>query len=191
MAGISPSQTVGPFFAYGLTPAEYGRGEIAGNRVDSVVGERIRIEGRVLDGDGEPVPDAMLEFWQADAEGRFAGTPGGANAPFTGFARTPTGDDGGYWLETVRPGRVAGPDGGLQAPHINVTLFARGLLCHLFTRIYFADEQSNTDDPILAAITETRRRQTLIAARQDGDGGAVYRFDIRLQGEGETVFFQW
>ncbi len=183
MAGITPSQTVGPFFAYALSSADTGRGGIAG--------ERIRIEGKVLDGDGEPVPDAMLEVWQADAEGRFAGTPGGANAPFTGFARIPTGADGGYWLETVRPGRVAGPDGGLQAPHINVTVFSRGLLCHLFTRIYFADEQSNDEDAILAAIAETERRQTLIAAREDGDGEAVYRFDVRLQGEGETVFFQW
>ena len=97
MAGITPSQTVGPFFAPGLTAAE---------RIDSVAGERIRIEGRVLDGDGEPVPDAMLEIWQADAEGRFAGTPGGANAPFTGFARIPTGDDGGYCFATV-PARMA------------------------------------------------------------------------------------
>jgi protocatechuate 3,4-dioxygenase alpha subunit len=181
---LTPSQTIGPFFAYALTPRAYGGSELATEIVagEGVAGERIRIEGKVLDGDGVPVGDAMLETWQADAEGRFQ-TAG--NAGFTGFGRAETSADGGFFIETIRPGAVSGPDGAAQAPHIAVSVFARGLLVRLATRIYFDGEPGNAADPVLALVP-AERRGTLIAKR-GADG--VFRFDIRLQGEGETVFF--
>lgn len=182
--GLTPSQTIGPFFAYALTPRAYGGSELATEIVagDGVAGERIRIEGAVYDGDGEPVGDAMVETWQADAEGRFQTT---GNAGFTGFGRAETTAEGAFFIETVRPGAVPGPDGTVQAPHIAVSVFARGLLVRLATRIYFDGEPGNAADPVLALVP-AERRGTLIAKR--GPDG-VFRFDIRLQGEGETVFF--
>ncbi|MDW3205948.1 MAG: protocatechuate 3,4-dioxygenase subunit alpha [Alphaproteobacteria bacterium] len=190
--GQTPSQTVGPYFAYGLTPEQYGYPlkSIAHPTVgglDSAGGPRILVEGRVLDGNGDPVDDAMIEIWQADAQGRYPGTDTAANSAFTGFARCGTGTDRErrFIFETVKPG--AAEDG--QAPHINVIVFARGLLSHAYTRIYFADEAAaNEADPVLAAVPEPRRG-TLIATRHETDRGVVYRFDIHLQGAAETVFF--
>lgn len=181
---LTPSQTIGPFFAYALTPRAYGGKELAPEQVaaEGATGERIRIEGAVYDGDGAPVGDAMLETWQADAEGRFNAA---GNAGFTGFGRAETSAEGAYFIETVRPGALPGPNGAMQAPHLTVSVFARGLLVRLATRIYFDDEPGNAGDPVLALVPEARRA-TLIARR--GPGG-VFRFDIRLQGERETVFF--
>lgn len=185
----TPSQTVGPYFAYGLTARQYNYqhssiadGTVAGEEVE---GERIRIEGRVLDGDGSPVPDAMIEIWQADAQGRYAhpADPRGSNAGFTGFGRFGTGTDPScrFLFDTVKPGASA--EGG--APHLNVIVFMRGLLTHVYTRIYFADEASaNAGDPVLSAVPEDRR-DTLIATRD----GSTYHFDIHMQGDRETVFF--
>ena len=182
--GLTPSQTIGPFFAYALTPRAYGGKELATEQVaaEGVAGERIRIEGVVYDGDGVPVRDAMLETWQADAEGRFNAA---GNAGFTGFGRAETSAEGAYFIETVRPGALPGANGAMQAPHLTVSVFARGLLIRLATRIYFDDESGNAGDPVLALVPE--ERLTTLIARRGADG--VYRFDIRLQGEGETVFF--
>jgi protocatechuate 3,4-dioxygenase alpha subunit len=182
--GLTPSQTIGPFFAYALTPRAYGGPELATERMapDGVEGERIRIEGLVYDGDGEIVSDAMIEIWQADAQGRYNAA---GNAGFTGFGRAETTAEGRFFFETIRPGALSGPGGAMQAPHLSVSVFARGLLLRLTTRIYFSDEAANAADPVLALVPEGRRG-TLIAQR-GGDG--AFRFDIRLQGEGETVFF--
>ena len=187
------SQTVGPFFAYGLTPAQYGYPfrALAGTVLvdDETPGERIRIVGRVLDGAGDPVPDAMIEIWQADAAGRYAHPADrrGSNRPFRGFGRCGTGTDpdSRFVFETIKPGAIG--DG--QAPHVNVILFMRGMLCHVYTRIYFDDEaEANARDPVLSSVEEARRH-TLIAARQTTPAGAVYRIDLRMQGPDETVFF--
>jgi protocatechuate 3,4-dioxygenase alpha subunit len=189
----TPSQTVGPYFAYGLTPEQYGYPfrAVAGAVLtdDDTSGERIRIVGRVLDGDGGPVPDAMIEIWQADAEGRYAhpADQRGSNVRFKGFGRCGTGTDPEhrFVFDTIKPG--ASEDG--RAPHINVIVFMRGLLSHVFTRIYFADEaEANASDPVLASV-EAARRHTLIAARETTPAGTFYRFDIRMQGPDETVFF--
>ena len=189
---VTPSQTIGPFFAYSLTSAKDGRRLLVSNRVDSVSGTQIRVKGQVFDGDGEPVPDAMLEIWQADPEGRLAGANDGAYIKFTGFARAATDQEGSFIFETVKPGRFHTSNNILQAPHISVIVFARGILTHLHTRIYFADETSNDNDPILAAIEDPNRRATLISVPEsDGKSYTNYHFDIRLQGKGETVFFQW
>ncbi|GBD44498.1 Protocatechuate 3,4-dioxygenase alpha chain [bacterium HR40] len=191
MPAQTPSQTVGPYFAYALTPEPYGYPGIASNRLVDIgtPGERILLRGRVLDGAGEPVEDALLEIWQADASGRYPTEAPGEARGFRGFGRCGTDAEGRFSFETVKPGRVPGPDGKLQAPHIAVIVTARGLLNHLVTRIYFADEvAANASDPILALVPEDRRA-TLIARREDHPGGPVYRFDIHLQGEQETVFF--
>ena len=189
----TPSQTVGPYFAYGLTPEQYGYAfsSIAGGVLTTEAGdgERIRIAGRVLDGAGEPVSDAMVEIWQADGQGRFAhpADPRSSNARFRGFGRVGTGTDPEqrFVFETVKPGA---PDDG-QAPHINLVLFLRGLLSHAFTRIDFSDEaEANDADPVLATVP-AERRATLIAERDEAGDTPLYRFDIRLQGDRETVFF--
>lgn len=195
--GQTPSQTVGPFFAYGLTPEQYGYPELTSIaspnvlggdlRPPDVEGERIRIEGRVLDGEGAAVNDALIEIWQADPQGRYAhpADPRG-NIAFRGFGRCGTGTDGDcrFVFDTVKPGAVD----ARQAPHVNVIVFMRGLLSHLYTRVYFADEAANARDPVLLSVPE-ERRATLIAERETKDGVAVYRFDIHMQGERETVFF--
>jgi protocatechuate 3,4-dioxygenase alpha subunit len=195
------SQTIGPFFHYALTPESYGRPGIAGGVLASADtrGERVRIEGRVFDGEGRPMPDALVEIWQANAAGRYDhpaddrpahGREEAALDPgFRGFGRLGTDADGGFRFETVKPGPVPGRGNTLQAPHINVILCARGMLDHAFTRIYFSDEaEANGNDPVLSAV-EAGRRATLVAERRESDGEIVYRFDIRLQGEAETVFF--
>src|SRR5205823_2722035 len=184
----TPSQTVGPFFSLGLT-----RKITNVLASDSTQGEKIRVEGQLFDGDGQPVPDAMIEIWQANAYGRYNHQDDKQEKPldpaFMGWGRSGTDKTGLYWFETVKPGPVPGPDESVQAPHINVTVFARGMLVHAFTRIYFGDEAVNETDPILSSLKNKARRKTLIANREDKNGKAVYRFDIRLQGENETVFF--
>ena len=192
--GITPSQTVGPFFAYGLTSnGKYDWNDAFTNNLvtPDVSGERIRVEGRVFDGDGQPVPDAMLEIWQADAQGRFSDPKDKRalpNSAFKGFGRCGTDPNGGYAFETIKPGPVPDPDGKPQAPHLLLAIFARGILLHLYPRIYLDGEATNAADPVLALVPADRRR-TLIAVREPGAGNAVYRLDIHLQGDNETVFF--
>lgn len=190
--GITPSQTVGPFFKYGLTPTgDYAWNDAFTNSTltPDVTGDRVRIEGRMFDGDGVVVPDAMLEIWQADAQGRYADPQDKralSNASFRGFARCGTDKDGHYSFDTIKPGAVPDPDGKPQAPHIVLAVFARGMLRHLYTRIYFSDEAGNAADPVLGLVPADRRA-TLIAEREPGK--PVYRLDLRLQGDNETVFF--
>lgn len=186
----TPSQTVGPFFRYALDRADWSDLTAAG-----AVGQKIVIEGRVIDGDGAPAADAVLEIWQANAAGRYAHPEDTQEKPldpkFRGFGRTCTDAEGRYRFTTIRPGAVPGRGNALQAPHINVSIFARGLLNRLVTRIYFADEPANETDPVLSAIEDPDVRRTLVAERNADDKGrpAAYRFDIVLQGEGETAFF--
>jgi protocatechuate 3,4-dioxygenase alpha subunit len=189
--GLTPSQTVGPFFAYALTPGEYQLTPLVGNNLvtEDAEGKPIRIEGRIFDGEGAPVIDAVIEIWQADGNGVYA-QPGRTNKKFIGFGRCET-KGGVFSFETVMPGAVPGPeDKRPQAPHINVGIFARGLLLRLFTRIYFEGEALNEQDPILNLIP-VEARKTLIAKRSvDSSGMPVYQFDIHLQGEKETAFFE-
>lgn len=191
--GVTPSQTIGPFFHYMLTPHDYPTRVVFSNDLteNGVAGVKITIEGRVTDGDGEPVPDAVIEIWQADSEGRYP-HPDDRRAPasnnFCGFGRVDTGKDGSFHFVTVKPGRVPGVNGAEQAPHIAVHVLGRGMLMHLNTRIYFSDESSNADDAILTLVPEDRRA-TLVAKR-DASNLSLYRFDIRLQGDDETVFFE-
>lgn len=185
-APLTPSQTVGPFFHDGLLRGSWS--VVAG---DVIRATRIRIEGTVLDGGGAPVADAMVEIWQANGDGRYnhpaddrsdtALDPG-----FVGFGRSATDDDGRYWFETVKPGRPPWPDGGWQAPHVNVLVFARGLLDHLATRLYFDDDPANGSDPVLALVGD--RSPTLIARRAAEAPLPTYVFDIVLQGPRETVW---
>jgi protocatechuate 3,4-dioxygenase alpha subunit len=181
MADLTPFQTVGPYFAIAM-PAP-GIWRLAG---PAVAGERIRVEGRVLDGAGQPVPDALIETWQADAEGRYPdpAEPDRGDG-FAGFGRVPTDEAGGFAFETVRPGAVPGPLGALQAPHLLVSVLARGILTRLVTRIYFEDEPTNATDPVLRLVPAARRSTLL--ARRSADG--PFRIDLVLQGPNETVFF--
>jgi len=193
--GITPSQTVGPYFKYGLTPnGEYAWNDAFTNNLvtSDTSGERIRVEGKVFDGDGAVVPDCMLEIWQADAQGRFSDPQDKRalpNSSFRGFGRCGTDAEGGYFFDTIKPGIVPDPDGKPQAPHLLLAVFARGMLLHLYTRIYFDGEAANASDPVLALVPPDRR-STLIAARNGGAGNAVYSLDIHLQGDNETVFFE-
>ena len=189
----TPSQTVGPFFSFGLTPEQYGYAfrSIAGASLADAAspGERIRICGRLFDGAGTALNDALIEIWQADAEGRYAhpADPRSSNAGFRGFGRTGTGTDPDkrFVFDTVMPGASAAG----AAPHINLIVFARGMPNHLYTRMYFEDQaEANARDRVLQDVP-AERRGTLMARR---DGQAVeraYIFDIRLQGDNETVFF--
>jgi protocatechuate 3,4-dioxygenase alpha subunit len=188
-AGLTPSQTVGPFLAIGLPWAD-GPQVVPVGTPGAIV-----ISGRVLDGAGDPVPDALVETWQAAPDGSFAHPDdpraGGSGGGFRGFGRSAT-DRGGRWhIVTLRPGQVPAPGGGLQAPHLDVSVFARGLLHRLVTRVYFPDEQAaNAADPVLASIGDQARQATLIAQRESEQGR--FRFDIQLQGKAggpETVFF--
>lgn len=192
----SPSQTAGPYVHIGLLPSAAGIpfeperdwGRMLG---PGVRGERIRIEGLVLDGTSSPVKDAVLELWQPDAGGRFPGRDPGADPAFSGFGRVATDFETGLFaFETIKPGRVPTADGRLQAPHATLLVFARGINIHLHTRIYFEDEAAaNAEDPILALIEQEARRRTLLARRESRAGAVVYRFDVHLQGPDETVFF--
>jgi protocatechuate 3,4-dioxygenase alpha subunit len=150
-------------------------------------GERIRIEGRLVDGAGKPLDGVLLETWQADAQGRYAHPRDGraTNSSFKGFGRVETDGDGRFTLETIKPGQVPGPNGAMQAPHIVVAIHLRGILSHLYSRIYFSDEQTaNAADPVLKLVP-AERRETLIAKRD----GAAYKIDFQIQGDRETVFF--
>jgi protocatechuate 3,4-dioxygenase alpha subunit len=199
VSGLTPSQTVGPFFAYGLTSkGEYDWPDAFSSDLitPDVSGQRIRVHGIVYDGDGAVVPDAMIEIWQADAQGRFSDPRdprGASNTSFRGFGRCGTSPDGAFAFDTIKPGAVPGETGAAQAPHILVAIFARGMLLQLYTRIYFPDED-NASDAVLALVPEDRRA-TLIATRDsaataNGAPALSYRFDIRLQGASETVFFE-
>ena len=170
------SQTVGPYLHIGLN-----RMTIENLAPAGIAGERVSIEGRVVDGDGKPVNDALLEIWQASSDGRY-GEKG-----FRGFGRSATDDKGMFRFHTIKPGRVLGPGGTLQAPHIAVNVFMRGLLKHLVTRIYFPDDPANPMDPILALVP-AERRDTLVAGKAAGKPGAL-EWNVILQGRGETVFF--
>ena len=185
----TPSQTIGPFFSFSLVAG--GENVLIDERSS---GERILVEGRVLDGAGEPIADALVEIWQADSNGIFKhlADPRHEDADpfFAGFGRSATDEDGRYCFRTIKPGPVPTEDGQQQAPHINVTVFARGMPIQAITRIYFADETANERDPVLASIADPQRQQTLSARReQSADGIARYCLDIVLQGEHETVFF--
>ncbi|MHC2338457.1 protocatechuate 3,4-dioxygenase subunit alpha [Bradyrhizobium sp. USDA 4454] len=190
--GITPSQTVGPYFKYGLTPnGEYEWNDAFTNNLltPDVSGERIRVEGKVYDGDGAVIPDCMLEIWQADAQGRFSDPQDARalpNSSFKGFGRAGTDKSGAYAFDTIKPGVVPDADGKPQAPHILLAVYARGMLLHLYTRIYFDDEAGNAADPVLALVPADRRA-TLIAKK--AGAGSVYTFDVHLQGDNETVFF--
>ena len=182
--GVTPSQTVGPYFAIGLTwddgPYVVPEGSAGG----------FWIRGAVFDGAGDPVPDAIVEVWQADTDGRFAhpDDPRGAVdwGTFRGFGRCGTDEHGRYGIFTLKPGGVPGPDGSSQAPHIDVSVMCRGLLARLVTRVYFPDEEAaNRVDPVLSSLPATAASETLMARKSD-DG---YSFDMHLQGENETVFF--
>jgi protocatechuate 3,4-dioxygenase, alpha subunit len=185
----TPSQTVGPFFHIALDRLGWADLTAANPQ-----GERIAIAGRVTDGDGAPVPDACLEIWQANAAGRYA-HPDDTRADkpldpnFHGFGRVSTDADGNFRIMTIRPGPVPGRGNALQAPHIAVALFARGLLKQLYTRIYFAGDPLNDADPVLLGIEDAVRRQTLLARRLDGSQPPTWQFDIVMQGNNETVFF--
>jgi protocatechuate 3,4-dioxygenase, alpha subunit len=186
---LTGSQTVGPFFAPCLLREGTRRNVLI---QPEMVGERIRIEGRVFDGNRMPVPDAMIEIWQANAHGRYNHPADSGPAPldptFLGSGRSGTEDDGKYWFETIKPGPVPFDSERMQAPHICVTVFSRGLLNHLVTRLYFEDEPTNAEDPVLQCVPADRRA-TLLARRESGGALAVYRFDIILQGANETAFF--
>ncbi len=187
------SQTAGPYVHIGLAPRaagidifreELGR-DIAGSNAK---GERIRIEGLVIDGTGSPLKDALLELWQPNADGIFAHPEGGGEVEpgFRGWGRAHTDFETGLWgFDTIKPGRVAGRNGATQAPHISLWIVARGINIGLQTRIYFEDED-NSSDPVLNSVEWDTRRETLIAKKQEP---GLYRFDVRLQGEDETVFF--
>jgi protocatechuate 3,4-dioxygenase alpha subunit len=207
--GQTPSQTVGPFFHYGLPwkggadlversdlgarpelfPEEHymlSRSSVRG----TPSGEAIEIVGRVLDAEDRPVPDAMLEIWQANAAGRYASAADARDevpldSNFIGFGRASTGEDGEYRFRTLRPGRVPGPGNRLQAPHIGISVFGRGILKRLATRLYFDDGEGNQYDPVLSLVPEDRRASLIAIAEAPG----IWRFDIRLRGDRETVFF--
>jgi len=180
------SQTVGPFFRIGLS-WRY-RDNMAS---PGVPGERVEIAGRILDGDDKPVPDGIIEIWQANSQGKYAHPDDPREKPiepgFTGYGRIPTDDEGRFRFTTIKPGRVPGPEGKSQAPHLVVSVFARGLLRRLVTRVYFPDEPSNKEDFALNLV-DSGRRSTLIAKRIDGRSGAL-EWNVVLQGPGETVFF--
>jgi protocatechuate 3,4-dioxygenase, alpha subunit len=200
-AQATTSQTVGPFFQIGL--ARFYVDDLTGR---AVTGETIEIEGRVFDGDGQPVPDGVIETWQADAQGKYAHPESSeeqdniqrndtqakehmqgrrGQGSFWGFGRVPTQADGSFRFKTIKPGRVPAPDGTLQAPHIAVSVFTRGLMRRLVTRIYFPDEPSNAEDFALKLV-EAGRRHTLIAKKVRG---SRLEWNVMLQGKDETVFF--
>ena len=183
----TPSQTAGPYLHIGLTH-KHSVTQIAAR---DVTGERVRLKCRVLDGNGAPLNDAMIEIWQADAGGHY-NHPDDAPAPkpnpqFYGFGRAATDDNGACEFETIRPGKVLGPGNTSQAPHLNVAVFARGMLLQLHTRIYFSGDPANEADPVLALVP-AERRDTLMA-RPDPEHPGEWSFDVRLRGEQETVFF--
>ena len=187
--GITASQTVGPFLKIGLV--REGQEYVVPKNTNGA----LKVQGRVHDGEGKPVPDAMIEIWQANVHGKYNHPADFSDAElekdFYGFGRSCTDEDGYFFFVTVKPGRVAGRGNTLQAPHLAVNVFARGMLKQQVTRIYFSDEkQTNLEDPVLNSIEDETVRETLIASRGgDEDGLPLYTFNIVLQGENETAFF--
>lgn len=183
----TPSQTVGPFLSIGMTWAD-GEGAVPADTEGA-----IWIRGTVRDGAGDPVPDAAIETWQADAHGGFEHAVVEdriGDGALRGFGRSLTRPDGSWSVRTVKPGAVSDGHGGWQAPHLDVSILARGLLHRLVTRIYFADEvEANAADPVLTALPADADPASLLANPEDGPDGTGYRFDIVLQGAGETIFF--
>jgi protocatechuate 3,4-dioxygenase alpha subunit len=179
----TPSQTAGPFLHVGLTDKR----SVARVASEGAKGERMWLTFRLLDGDGLPVPDAVIELWQADSEGNYKDGGDASDRTFSGFGRLATSEDGSCTFETIRPGRVPGLAGTVQAPHVNVSVFARGLLKRLSTRVYFAGDLVNNEDPVLALVPEDRRA-TLLAS-PDPVRDRAWIQEIRMRGEGETVFF--
>jgi protocatechuate 3,4-dioxygenase alpha subunit len=179
-------QTVGPFFSIGFSWLY--RDNLAG---PGVSGERVEISGRILDGDGNPVPDGIVEIWQVNSQGKYAHPDDPQEKKveegFIGYGRVPTDGSGRFRFKTIKPGRVPGPDGSLQAPHLEISIFTRGLLRRLITRIYFPDEASNAEDFALGLV-EPGRRETLVAKRIGEQAGEL-EWNVKLQGVGETVFF--
>jgi len=188
--GQTPSQTVGPFFHYALT--DKGGENILVN--DDTKGQRILLKGQVTDGNGDPITDAMLEIWQADNAGIYnhPEDPNQAQADpnFAGFGRVATDENGIFTFKTVKPGTVAYDDDTPQAPHVNVRVFARGMLIHAYTRLYFGDEEeANANDPVLSHVPDARQH-TLIALPENTGDLTTYCFNVSMQGDGETVFFE-
>ena len=193
---VTPNQTIGPFFHYALTGRAYGFAELVANDLTADASgadeHKIRIVGRLLDGEGQPIDDGLIELWQANPAGRYAHPEDRQDKPltqgFAGFGRCATAEDGTFSFTSLKPGRVPGHGNSLQAPHICVGVLARGVLKRMVTRVYFEDEgKANGEDTVLESVDKARRA-TLIAASEDGDI-PTYRFDIRIQGEKETVFF--
>jgi protocatechuate 3,4-dioxygenase alpha subunit len=187
--GQTPSQTVGPFFVFGLIRDD---GHVLVS--DLTRGQRIIVRGHVFDGVGAPIDDAMVEIWQADAAGIFNHPSDPrhreADPHFRGFGRAGTSNrEREYSFKTIKPGPVPWQGDTVQAPHLSLRVFARGMLVHLMTRAYFSDESANAHDPVLGSIADAERRQTLIAVREAVQDAPTYRMDIRLQGDRETVFF--
>jgi protocatechuate 3,4-dioxygenase alpha subunit len=182
----STSQTIGPYLRIGLEWMV-----IEDLAPQGVPGDRVRIEGRIVDGEGRPVNDAALEIWQANSHGKYASPEDPQSKPldsaFRGYGRSLTDDAGGFRFRTIKPGRVPSPDGAMQAPHLTVTIFMRGLLKQLQTRMYFPDDPANADDPVLTLVP-AERRSTLIAQRR-ADG--ALEWNLVLQGRNETVFFDF
>jgi len=196
----SPSQTAGPYIHIGATPNWVEITGVWDEDLGLVLvgpetkGERILVKGRIFDGSGHPIKDALVEIWQADADGLYNSPEekrGKADPHFVGWGRQPTdGSTGEYRFETIKPGRVPYKDGRLMAPHITVWIVARGINIGLHTRLYFGDEAAaNAECPVLARIEHKVRLATLIAARGEENGMPTYTFDIHLQGDKETVFF--
>jgi len=188
----TPSQTVGPYFAYGLCPEQYNfdlKSLFTASVADyEAAGEHISIVGQVFDGDGNVIGDAMIEVSQVDSQGRYPASRAEVEASgFRGFARVGTGTDPQkrFIVETIKPGRASAD----EAPHLNVIVTMRGMLLHTFTRIYFDDEPAANERDAVLGLVPAERRATLIARREPGTSKTVYRFDIRMQGEQETVFF--
>lgn len=193
----TPSQTAGPYVHIGLAPGAAGfetyeqelGWDITG---PNAKGERIRVEGLVIDGTGSPIKDVMLEVWQANADGNYAHPEGGpVEEGFRGWGRVLTDFETGEWaFETVKPGATKGREGASMAPHINLWIVARGINVGLNTRMYFDDEaDANAKDGVMSLVEWENRRGTLVATRSLRDDQIIYRFDIRVQGDGETVFF--
>jgi protocatechuate 3,4-dioxygenase alpha subunit len=182
------SQTVGPYVKIGFDALATEDLAAKGAK-----GERITLRGKVLDGDGQPVNDGVVEIWQANSEGKYAHPEDGQDKPidkaFRGFGRSLTRGDGGYRFATIKPGRVPGPGGALQAPHIVVTVFMRGMLKQLITRVYFPDDPANAEDAVLKLVPQDRRA-TLIARPVAGEKGGL-EWNIVVQGKDETVFFDY
>lgn len=193
----TPSQTAGPYVHIGLALAAAGiepREHEIWNQMakPEAPGEHILVLGNVYDGNGHLVRDSFLELWQADDQGHYH-IDFDQDKPFNSFGRTATTFDAGEWtVQTIKPGVVNNAAGVPMAPHINISLFARGVNIHLHTRLYFSDEaEANAKDPVLNLIEQPARRETLVATRCEVDGKLAYRFDMRIQGEGETVFFDF